>query len=96
MIAGLLVFNAILSYSQESNAQRALALLRRQLTIQVRVRRDGVWQRLPASELVPGDLIHLRVGDIVAADVQVTSGQMQVDHSAVTGESMPAEAGPGA
>jgi len=95
VIAGLLVFNAILSYSQESNAQRALALLRRQLTIQVRVRRDGVWQRLPASELVPGDLIHLRVGDIVAADVQVTSGQMQVDHSAVTGESMPAEAGPG-
>src|SRR5208337_1530827 len=65
VIAGLVVFNAGLSFLQESHAQGALALLRRRLTIQVRVRREGTWQRLPAERLVPGDLIHLRVGDMV-------------------------------
>jgi H+-transporting ATPase len=95
VIALLLVFNAALSFVQESNAQRALALLRRRLSIQVRVLRDGVWQRLPAEQLVPGDVIHLRVGDLVAADSRITDGNVLVDHSAVTGESTPADAGPG-
>ncbi len=95
VIAGLLVFNAALSFVQENHAQRALALLRRRLTIQVRARRDGVWLRLPAERLAPGDAIHLRVGDVVAADARVASGNVLVDHSAVTGESIPADAGPG-
>ncbi|HUA17539.1 MAG TPA: plasma-membrane proton-efflux P-type ATPase [Bryobacteraceae bacterium] len=95
VIAALLVFNAGLSYVQERNAQKALALLRRRLTIEVRVRRDGVWQRLPAEQLVPGDLIHLRTGDVAAADVRISGGQVLVDHSAVTGESMPADLGVG-
>ena len=69
--------------------------LRRQLTIQVRVRRDGGWQRLPAERLVQGDLIYLRVGDMVPADVRLSGGNVLVDHSAVTGESTPIDAGAG-
>lgn len=95
VIAALLVFNAALSFVQESRAQRALTLLRRRLTIQVRVRRDGVWQRLLAESLVPGDLIHVRVGDMVPADARICSGNVLVDHSAVTGESTPVDTEPG-
>ncbi|MGA2878131.1 MAG: plasma-membrane proton-efflux P-type ATPase [Bryobacteraceae bacterium] len=95
VIAGLVVFNAGLSFFQESHAQGALALLRRRLTIQVRVRRDGAWQRLPAERLVPGDTIHLRVGDMVPADARLSDGNVLIDHSAVTGESAPIEASPG-
>lgn len=95
VIAALVVFNAGLSFIQEGHAQAALALLRRRLTIQVRVRRDGVWQRLPAESLAPGDLIHLRVGDMVPADARLSDGNVLIDHSAVTGESTPIEAGPG-
>lgn len=95
VIAALLIFNAVLSFFQEKQAQGALALLRRQLTIQVRVKRDGAWTRLPAERLVPGDLIHLRVGDMAAADAQISSGEVLVDHAAVTGESTPTEAGLG-
>jgi len=95
VIAGLLLFNAVLSFGQERHAQRALALLRRRLTIQIRVRRDGVWQRFPAESLVPGDLVHLRVGDMVPADSKISSGNVLVDHSAVTGESTPTDTGAG-
>ncbi len=95
VIAALVVFNAGLSFFQESHAQGALALLRRRLIIQVRVRRDGAWQRLPAERLVPGDSIHLRVGDMVPADARLSDGNVLIDHSAVTGESAPIEAGPG-
>lgn len=95
VIAGLLVFNAGLSFVQERHAQQALALLRRRLIIQVRVRRNGAWQRLAAERLVPGDLIHMRMGDMVPADARLSIGNMMVDHSALTGESMPSDAGPG-
>ena len=96
VIGGLLVFNAGLSFFQEKQAQQALAFLRQRLTIQVRVKRDGTWQRLAAENLVPGDLIHLRVGDLVPADARVSSGNILVDHSALTGESTPSDAGAGA
>jgi H+-transporting ATPase len=95
VIAGLIVFNAVLSFIQENRAQGALALLRRRLTIQVRVRRDGAWQRLPAERLVPGDVIYLRVGDMVPADARISSGNVLVDQSALTGESTPSNAEPG-
>ncbi len=95
VIGGLLVFNGILSFLQESQAHHALELLRRRLTIQVRVKREGAWQRLPADRLVPGDLIHLRAGDMVPADARVSSGSVLVDHSAVTGESTPTDASVG-
>ena len=95
VIAALLVFNAFLGFLQESRAQRALALLRQRLTVNARVRRDGRWQTLPAANLVPDDLVHLRVGDVVPADIHLTDGQMLVDQSQLTGESLPVERGPG-
>jgi H+-transporting ATPase len=90
----LVLLNATLSFIQEGRAQNALALLRQRLTIQSRVLRDGRWQLIPAQDLVPGDLIHVRVGDIVPADVRLLDGQLSADQSALTGESLPAEIGP--
>jgi H+-transporting ATPase len=95
VIGLLLVFNAILSYVQENRAQGALALLRQQLTVQTRVLRDGHWQLVPAQDLVPGDFIHLRMGDLVPADVNLTEGQIEMDQSTLTGESVPVEGGIG-
>ncbi len=95
VIAGLLVLNAVLSLLQEGRAQKALALLRQQLHVQARVCRDGDWTTLRAEELVPGDVIHLRQGTIVPADVRMDEGSLLVDQSALTGESaaVPVEAG---
>jgi H+-transporting ATPase len=87
VIAGLLILNAALSLLQETRAQKALALLRQQLRVQARVRRDGSWATLPAEGLVPGDIIHLRQGGIVPADLKVEEGSLLVDQSALTGES---------
>ncbi|MDD5279444.1 plasma-membrane proton-efflux P-type ATPase [Acidithiobacillus sp.] len=91
IIALLLLFNGILGFSQERKAQNALALLRERLRIQARVCRDGNWQTLAAADLVPGDLVHVRVGDIVPADLHLTDGNVLVDQSALTGESMPVD-----
>jgi H+-transporting ATPase len=91
VIAMLLVGNALMGFRQENRAQTALALLRGRLTVSTRVRRDGQWQKLPATELVPDDLVHLRVGDIVPADVRVLNGQIQVDQAQLTGESLPSD-----
>jgi len=87
VIGGLLVLNAVLSLLQEGRAQKALALLRQQLHVQARVRREGAWVTLPAEELVPGDVIHLRQGTIVPADARMDEGSLLVDQSALTGES---------
>ena len=95
VIGGLLVLNAVLSLLQEGRAQKALALLRQQLHVNARVRREGIWVTLPAEELVPGDVIHMRQGTIVPADVCLEDGPLLVDQSALTGESaaVPVEAG---
>jgi H+-transporting ATPase len=95
VIAVLLVVNGLLSYFQEGRANRALALLRQRLSVTARVLRDGRWQRLAATALVPGDLIHVRLGDLTPADMRLTQGEVLVDQSALTGESQPVEAGPG-
>jgi len=94
VIAALLLFNALLSFVQESRAQNALALLRRRLALKARVLRDSHWGLLPAEELVTGDVVHLRVGDLVPADVRLADGQLLVDQSVLTGEALPAEIGP--
>ena len=91
IIAVLLVFNAVLSLLQENKAEGALALLRGRLAVRARVMRDGVWQEVSAQELVPDDLIHLRMGDLVPADTLVSVGQVALDQSALTGESLPVE-----
>lgn len=87
IIGALLVINAVLSFVQENRAQGALALLRQKLTVQVRVLRDGQWRMAPAQDVVPGDVIHLRMGDLAPADMTLMSGQIQMDRSSLTGES---------
>jgi len=63
-------------YLQESHTQKVLALLRQQLRVQARVRRDGAWMTVAAEELVPGDVLHLRQGGIVPADVRIEEGSL--------------------
>lgn len=95
IIAALLLFNSILSFLQESQSNKALVLLRKRLSIQTRVLRDGDWRRLAAEELVPGDIVHLRMGDIVPADMRLLAGELLLDQSPLTGESLPVEASSG-
>ncbi len=95
VIAFLLVFNAIVSVLQESRADKALALLREKLMIEARVLRDGQWARIPSRELVPGDLIHARMGDSMPADVSLMQGALVLDQSPLTGESVPVDKGEG-
>ncbi len=84
---GLLLVNAILSLLQEQRASAAVAALRRRLQVTARVLRDGAWHPLPARELVPGDIVRVRTGDFVPADVQLLDGELRIDQSALTGES---------
>lgn len=87
----LLLFNAFVSFIQEGKAKNALKLLRNQLNVRSRVLRDEEWQQLPAQELVPDDIIRVRMGDIIPADIQLLEGHLLVDQSALTGESLPVE-----
>jgi H+-transporting ATPase len=88
----LLIFNALVGFLQEHQAASAVEALKRQLALKARVRRDGQWRQTDATELVPGDLVRLRLGDIVPADVKLTAGEyLSVDQSALTGESLPVE-----
>jgi H+-transporting ATPase len=86
-----LLFSALIAFQREDKAQKALHLLRQRLTVNAYVRRDGVWRAIPASELVPGDYVHLSGGDIVPADIEIVDGQILVDQSQLTGESRPVE-----
>ncbi|MHB8814375.1 MAG: HAD-IC family P-type ATPase [Steroidobacteraceae bacterium] len=95
IIAGLLVFNAALGLFQESRAQATLAALKSRLALNATVRRDGKWTTVPAVGLVPGDVVKLSLGGVVAADVRLTAGEVLLDQSMLTGESIPIEAGPG-
>ena len=95
IIAGLLVFNAALGLFQESRAQATLAALKSRLALNASVRRDGAWKTIPAAELAPGDVVKLSLGAVVAADVRLTGGEVLLDQSMLTGESVPIEAGAG-
>ena len=95
VIAALLVFNAALAYFQEARAQATLAALKSRLALNASVQRDGQWKTVPSAELVCGDLVKLSLGAVVAADVHLTGGSVQLDQSMLTGESLPIEAGAG-
>ena len=95
IVAFLLLFNAVLGSVQEDRAGAALAALKMRLAPTARVCRDGNWVRLPASELVPEDLIGLSLGDLVPADATIVSGSVLVDQSTLTGESVPVDASSG-
>ena len=95
IIAVLLVFNAALGFFQEGRAQATVAALKSRLALSASVRRDNAWATVPAAALVPGDIVKLSVGAVVAADVRLTEGAVLLDQSMLTGESIPIEAGPG-
>ena len=87
----LLCSNAVVGFWEEHQAGNAIAALKSKLAVKARVRRDGKWANPKASELVPGDVIRLRLGDIVPADARLLGGDpVDVDQSALTGESLPA------
>jgi H+-transporting ATPase len=92
----LLVANAVVGFWEERQAGNAIAALKAKLAIKARVRRDGKWVTPAARELVPGDVIRVRLGDIVPADARLLEGDpVEVDQSALTGESLPATRKPG-
>ncbi|MGB3493323.1 MAG: HAD-IC family P-type ATPase [Elainellaceae cyanobacterium] len=86
----LLVSNAVVGFWEEHEAGNAIAALKAKLSVKARVKRDGKWITPPSRELVPGDVIRLRLGDIVPADARLLEGDsVEVDQSALTGESLP-------
>jgi H+-transporting ATPase len=92
IILTLLMMNAVVGFWQEHKAGNAIELLKQRLALKARVLRDGKWQEKPAGELVPGDVVRLRLGDIIPADVKLVEGDyLLTDESALTGESLPVE-----
>ena len=91
VVSALLVINAVLSFAQEHRAAGVVEALRRRLQVNARVRRESSWQVIPARELVPGDIVRVRPGDIIPADVKLLTGSLTVDQSALTGESKDAD-----
>jgi H+-transporting ATPase len=96
IILVLLVSNAVVGFWEEHQAGNAIAALKAKLAINTRVKRDGKWASPAVRELVPGDVIRVRMGDIVPADASLLAGDpVEVDQSALTGESLPVTRKPG-
>ena len=93
VIGVLLIFNAGLAYFQEGRAEATLAALKSRLAITASVRRDGTWKLIPAAQLAQGDVVKLTLGGIAPADVKIHDGEVLLDQSMLTGESVPTEAG---
>ncbi|MCL5433932.1 MAG: plasma-membrane proton-efflux P-type ATPase [Candidatus Marsarchaeota archaeon] len=90
IVIALLIFNAIVSFIEEYKADKSIDALKQRLSQHARVIRDKVWQMIPARELVPGDIIRIRMGDIVPADAKIINSEgIEVDESIITGESLP-------
>ncbi|MFZ0451727.1 MAG: plasma-membrane proton-efflux P-type ATPase [Desulfatiglandaceae bacterium] len=90
IIAVLLGFNAAVGFWQEYKAGNAVEALKKQLALKTRALRDGKWQEVDAKEIVPGDVIRLRLGDVIPADAKLIEGDyLSVDQSGLTGESLP-------
>ncbi len=96
IILAMLLINAGVGFWEEHKADNAIAALKKTLALKARVLRAGRWRTVPAAELVPGDVVRLRLGDIVPADVKLARGDyLSVDQSALTGESLPVDKKPG-
>jgi H+-transporting ATPase len=95
IIGVLLVFNAALGVCHEGRAQATVKALKSRLALSAAVRRDGTWTIIAAADVVPGDIVKLSLGTVVAADVRLLAGAVVLDQSMLTGESLPIEAGPG-
>ncbi len=95
IIALLLVFNAALGFVHEGRAQATISALKSRLALWASVRRDGGWHKLPAAELVPGDIVELSLGSVVPGDARLLAGSVLLDQSMLTGESLPVDGVPG-
>jgi len=96
IILSLLLLNAVVSFWQEHKADNAIEMLKKKLALNARVLRDKKWKQVKANELVPGDVIRVRLGDVIPADIKLVSGEyLNIDESALTGESLPVEKSPG-
>jgi H+-transporting ATPase len=92
----LLIVNAIVGFWEEFQAGNTIAALKAKLALKARVKRDGKWMTVPSRELVPGDVVRLRIGEIIPADTKLLEGDpLEVDQSALTGESLPVTRQPG-
>ncbi len=92
IIFALLLLNAVVGFWQEHKADNAIELLKQKLALRARVLRDGKWGDILAKDLVPGDVIRVRLGDIIPADIKLIDGDyLLTDESALTGESLPVE-----
>ena len=88
----IVVFNAVISFMQEYKAEQSLAALGEMAAPMANVRRDGDWKEIPALDIVPGDVLRIRAGDILAADVRlIEANRLQIEESALTGESEPVD-----
>jgi H+-transporting ATPase len=88
----LLTVNAIIGHIHSRSSQKAVELLKKKLAIKAKILRDEKWVMKEAKEIVPGDIIAVDLGDIVPADAKIISGELSVDESALTGESLPVDA----
>lgn len=92
IIIALLFVNSGVGFWEEHKAENAIELLKKRLALRARVLRDGRWQQIPARELAPGDVVRVRLGEIIPADIKLAEGDyLLVDESALTGESLPVE-----
>jgi len=92
VILFLLLMNAFIDFKQTMKADSAMDALKASLASKAKVLRDGIWSEIDANKLVPGDIIRLRLGDIIPADIKMLEGQyLLVDEAALTGESLPVE-----
>jgi H+-transporting ATPase len=90
IIGVLLLMNGLVAFAEEHQASNAIDALKSRLAASARVRRDGEWRDVPVRELVPGDVVRIRLGDVVPADTKILEDlEVQVDQSALTGESLP-------
>lgn len=95
IIGGLVVVNSVIGFWHNARAERALAAVKQRLAVHARVLRDGSWQTIAARDVVVGDVVRVRVGDIVPADLALFEGHVSCDQAALTGESIPVDLGPG-
>jgi len=94
IIFALLTMNTVIGQMQSRGSQRALGALKKRLAVKARVLRDGGWTTIEAREIVPGDIISVGLGDVVPADAKLTDGELSIDQSVLTGESLPADRRP--
>ncbi len=91
IIFALLTVNAIIGFMHSRGSQKAVELLKQRLAIKAKILRNGIWTTEEAGGIVPGDILIVKLGDIIPADAKIISGEISIDESALTGESLPVE-----